>query len=76
MMDDDVPAIHSAVENIQKSLQKYVKFPRMNYDYSDEINEFLDSAENRCLRVEDMYNKAEVHRINTSKGDSADVGVF
>ena len=72
----DVPAIHSAVGNIQKSLQKYIKFPGIDYDYCDAINEFMDSAENWCLKVEELYNKAEVHSINTSKGDSADVGVF
>jgi len=72
----NVPAIHTAVENIQKSLQKYLKFSEVDYDYCNDMNEFLDSAENWCLRVEDMYNKAEVQSINTSKGDSADVGVF
>ena len=71
-----VHAIHAAVENIQKSLQKYVKFPDMDYDYCNEMNEFLDSAENWCLRVDEMYNEAEVHSINTSKGDLADVGVW
>ena len=72
----DVPAVHSAVGNIQKSLQKYVKFPGVSYDYCDEVNEFLDYAENWCLKVEEMYNTAEVHSINTSKGDTADVGIF
>ena len=71
-----VPAVYSAVGNIQKSLQKYVKFPGVNYEYCDEVNEFLDYAENWCLKVEEMYNKAEVHSINTSKGDTADVGIF
>ena len=28
------------------------------------------------MRVEVLYNKAEIHSINTSKGDTADVGVF
>ena len=28
------------------------------------------------MRVEELYNKAEVHSINTSEGDSSDVGVF
>ena len=72
----DVPAVHSAVGNIQKSLQKYVKFPGVSYEYCDEVNEFLDYAENWCLKVEEMYNTAEVHSINTSKGDTADVGIF
>ena len=72
----DVPAVHSTVGSIQKSLQKYVTFTGAEYEYCDEINEILDRAENWCSRVEEMYNKAEVHSINTSKGDSADVGIF
>ena len=72
----DVPAVHSAVGNIQKSLQKYVTFPGVEYDYCDEINDFLDYAENQCLKVEETYSMAEVHSINTSKGDTADVGIL
>jgi len=48
----------------------------VEYEYCDEINEFLDYAENWCLKVEEMYSAAEVHSINTSKGDSADIGVI
>ena len=72
----DVPCVHSAIGNIQKALQKYVKFYGMNFNYCDSINELLDNAENWCLRVEELYNKAEIHSINTLKGDTADVGVF
>ena len=72
----DVPCVHAAIGSIQKSLQRYVKFSRMDLQYCDEINDLLDEAENWCLRVEVLYNKAEVHSINTSKGDTADVGVF
>ena len=72
----DVPAVHSAMGSIQKSLQKHVTFSRVEYEYCDEKNEFLDYAENWCLKVEEMYNTAEVLSINTSKGDSADVGIF
>ena len=71
----DVPCIHSAIENIQKSLQRYVKFSRVESEYCNKIND-LDDAENWCLRVEVLYNKAEIHSINTSKGDTADVGIF
>ena len=28
------------------------------------------------MDIEEIYNKAEIHSINTSKGDSLDVGVF
>ena len=29
-----------------------------------------------CLDIEELYNKAEVHSTNTSKGDAAVVGIF
>ena len=72
----DVPCVHTAIGNFQKALQRYVKFPGMDSEYCDSINELLDNAENWCLRVEVLYNKAEIHSINTSKGDTADVGIF
>ena len=72
----DVPCVHSAIGNIQKSLQRYVKFSGMDSVFCDAINDLLDDAENWCLKVEELYNKAEIHSINTSKGDTADVGVF
>ena len=61
--------------NLYKNMY-YVTFHGVEYDYCDEINKFLDCAENWCLKVEEMYSKAEVHSINTSNGDSADVGTF
>ena len=42
----DVPCIHSAIGNIQKSLQRYVKFSGMDSEYCDKINDLLDDAEN------------------------------
>ena len=45
-------------------------------EYWDAVDELLDSAENWCLRVEELYNKAEVHSINSSKGDLSNVGIF
>ena len=54
----------------------YVKFSEMDSEYCDAINDLLDDAENWCLKVERLYNKAEIHSINTSKGDTADVGTF
>ena len=47
----DIPCIHAAVGTIQKSLQRYEK-------YCDAINDLLDEAENWCLKVERLYNKA------------------
>ena len=72
----DVPCVHSANGSIQKSLQRYVKFSGMDSGYCDAINDLLDDSENWCLRVEVLYNKAEIHSSNTSKGDTADVGIF
>ncbi len=72
----DVPCVHAAVGNIQKALQKYVTFSEMDVGYCDYINDLLDTAENWCLKIEDLYNRAEIHSINTSKGDTADVGIF
>ena len=72
----DVPGIHSAVGHIQKSLQKYVNFQGMDEQYCDHINDLLDRADTWCRKVEELYNKAEVHSINSSRGDATDVGVF
>ena len=72
----DVPCIHSAIGNIQKSLQRYVKFSGVDSECCDKINDLLDDAENWCLRVEVLYNKAEIHSINTSKGDTAEGRYF
>ena len=72
----DIPSIQSAIGNIQKSLQRYVKFSGMDSEYCDEIDKLLDKAEIWCLNVDTLYNKEEIHSINTSKGDSTDVGIF
>ena len=72
----DVPSIHTAVGNIQKSLQKYVDFPGVDSINCDNINDLMNKAETWCLNTEKLYNLAEVHSINTSKGDTSDVGVF
>ena len=72
----DVPYVHAAVGTIQKSLQRYVKFSEMDFEFCDAINDLLDDAENWCLKVERLYNKAEIHSINTSKGDIADIDTF
>ena len=36
----------------------------------------MDDAQTWCMNIEEMYNRAEVHPINTSKGETADVGIF
>ena len=68
--------VNSAISNIQKALQKYVGFKGMQSSYCDEIDNLMDRAQNWCLEIERKYNKAEVHSINTSKGDTEDVGIF
>lgn len=72
----DVPSVHAAVGHIQKALQRYVKFSGTDAYYCDHISELMDTAENWCLKVEELYNRAEIHSINSSKGDTNDVGVF
>ena len=69
----DIPCVPTAVGNIQKAVQKYVKFPGMDSEYCDSINELLDTAKNWCLRMEELHNKAKIHSINSSKGDTAAV---
>ena len=66
----------SVVGNIQKALQRYVGFSGMDPKYSDQIGDFMDDAHAWCQDVEELYNKAVVHSINTSKVDAADVGIF
>ena len=34
--------------------------------YCDRIRELMDRAQAWCLDIEELYNKAEVHSINTS----------
>ena len=72
----DVPAINSAIGNVQKALEKYVGFEGMDSEYSDRIEVLMDQAQNWCLKIEDLNNKIGVHSINTLKGEAADVGVF
>ena len=72
----NVPAVNSAIRNIQKWLQKYTGFSGMDSEYCDRIGELMDKAQAWCLDIEELYSKAEVHSINTSKGNAADVGIF
>ena len=48
----------------------------MDSEYYEQIRELMDTAQAWCLDIEEIYNKAEVYSINTSKGDAADVGIF
>ena len=48
----------------------------MDLEYCDRIEILMDQAQSWFLNIEDLYNKTDVHSINTSKGDTADVGVF
>ena len=72
----DVPAVNSAIVNVQKALQKYVGFSGMDSEYCDRIEELMDKAQAWCLDIEKLYNKAEVHPINASKDEAADVDIF
>ena len=48
----------------------------MDSEYCDRMRELMYRAQAWCLDIEKLYNKAEVHSINTSKGDTLDVGIF
>ena len=62
--------------NIPKALQRYVGFEGIDLDYCDKIKDLMDKAQAWALDIEEIYNKAEIHSINTSKEDSLEVGVF
>ena len=72
----DIPVVNLAIGNIQRALQKYVGFNDIDSVYCKKIGDVMDDAQTWCMNVEEMYNKAEVHSINTSKGETADVGIF
>ena len=72
----DIPVVNSAIGYIQKPLQKYVGFSGMDPKYCDRIGELMDRAQAWCHDIEELYNKAEVHSTNTSKGYASDVGIF
>ena len=36
----------------------------------------MDDAQAWCMNIEEIYNKAKVHSINTSKGYTSEVGIF
>ena len=61
----DVPAVNSPIGNIQRSLQKYVGFEGIEPEFCDGIENLMDQAQTWCLNIEDLYNKTEVHSINT-----------
>ena len=41
----DVPAVNSAIGNIQKALHKYVGFNGMDPEYCDRIGELMDRVQ-------------------------------
>ena len=72
----DIPAVNIAIGAIQRALQKYVGFNDIDFVYCEKIGEVMYDAQTWCMHIEEMYNRAEVHSINTSKGETADVGIF
>ena len=72
----DIPAVNLAIKNIQRALQKYVGFNNIDLQYCNKVGDVMHEAQAWCMNVEEMYKKAEVHSINTSKGFSTEVGVF
>ena len=47
----DVPAVNSAMGNVQKALQNYVGFNGMDSEYCDRISDLMDRAQNWCLDI-------------------------
>ena len=50
-----------------------MEFNGMDSEYCDRIGEFMDRAQAWCLDIEELYNKAKVYSIKSSKGDASDV---
>ena len=48
----------------------------MESDFCDEVENLMDKAQTYCLNIEELYNKTEVHSVNTSKGDATLLGQF
>ena len=71
-----VPAVNSAIGNIQKALWKYVGFSGIDPVFCDGIGELIDRAQAWCLDIEELYNEVEFHSINTSKWYASDLGVL
>jgi len=42
----NVPSVHSAVEHIQKAVQKYIKFPSSDDNYVNYVTDLLDNTAN------------------------------
>ena len=57
----DVPAVNSAIGNIQRSLQKYMGFEGMESEFCDGIENLMDKAQTWCLNIEDLYNRGTLH---------------
>ena len=72
----DVPKISKAVTSCGDALEKYVKIPRFDKAYVDEVTEILIEATNWCLRVEGLYSKMEIHSTNNTKGVTSEIGIF
>ena len=53
-----------------------MSFEEIESKFCDEVKNLMDKDQLWCLNIEELYNKTEVHSINTSKGDAADVGIF
>ena len=51
-------------------------FDGIDPDYCDKIENLMDRAQVWAMDIEQIYNRAEIHSITTSNGDSQDVGVF
>ena len=74
--DVDVPKVSKAITSCSDALEKYVRLPRMDPIYVDEVSRILVQASSWCLEIEELYSQIEIHSITNTKGDTSDVGIF
>ena len=68
--------VSKAITSCSDALEKYVRLPRMDSIYVDEVSRILVQASSWCLEIEELYSRMEIHSITNTKGDTSDVGIF
>ena len=67
--------LRKGIERMQKQIYHLISV-QISQEFCNEVENLMDKAQDWCLNIKDLYNKTEVHSINTSKGDAANVGIF
>ena len=60
----DEPQIIKAISSCGSALEKFIKIPGMEENDIDQVSMTLVHASERCLRIEALYAKMEIHSIN------------